>query len=65
MNQSPIGYQEGIYELLRAKADPNLEVQKMTPIMWAARSNQFESIKVLMKYGGDLNIATESGNAMH
>lgn len=33
--------------------------------MWAARSNQYESIKIIMKYGGDLNISTENGNAMH
>ena len=59
INQSPLGFQEAIYELLRAKADPNLVVEDKTPLMWAARANQYEVIKILQKYGGNINQATD------
>ena len=33
--------------------------------MWAARCNQKENIQVFEKYGGDLNLSTDMGNALH
>ncbi len=39
LNQGPQGYNEAVLELLRAKADPNLEVSGLTPIQWAAKLN--------------------------
>lgn len=32
INQGPTGYEAGIYALLRAKADANMEVEGRTPI---------------------------------
>lgn len=33
--------------------------------MWASSANQYEIIKILQKYGGDINQATDLGNALH
>eukprot|EP00347_Sterkiella_histriomuscorum_P006755 403351555 len=65
INQGPSGCQDAIFELLRAKADPNLEVQGKTPIMWAALNNQVDNIQVLTKYDGDINKVTDQGTALH
>ena len=56
---------EGIFELLRAQADPNMEINGQTPIQMAAKMNQVETIKVMQKYGGDIHKVNAFGNALH
>lgn len=58
------GNSEIIEKLLRNKANPNIEMgsrNKETAVFWAAKHHEIDTLKLLIKYGANLNILNSKG----
>ena len=67
INQGPRGHQEAISALLRAGADPGLEVDGLNAAQWAAKMNQAETLRTFRRVFGEevLVKENENGNTLH
>ncbi len=51
-----------VVALLKAGTNPNcLDVDKWTPLHWAARNNSLDAAKVLLAHGADVNTENKGG----